>query len=137
MFLKGAADKRLWANKYNGIGGHIESGEDIRSAAERELLEETGLKAEISLRGVITVDAEDHTGIGIFVFYGENFRGELKSSREGSLEWLKISELDSYPLVEDVQILIKKIVEMDAADPPFFAHSTYDQMNKLTVIFKD
>ena len=36
LFIKGAADKRLWANKYNGIGGHLERGEDIQSAAERE-----------------------------------------------------------------------------------------------------
>jgi len=137
LLIKGAANKRLWANKYNGIGGHIERGEDIQSAAERELLEETGLTAAISLRGVYTVDVDDHIGIGIFVFYGENFRGELKPSREGSLEWLKICELDSYPLVEDVQIIIDRIVKVDANDPPFFAYSTYGKENKLKVVFKD
>jgi len=137
LFIKGAADKRLWANKYNGIGGHVERGEDIQSAAERELLEETGLTAEISLKGVVTVDTQDSIGIGIFVFFGEQFRGELNSSMEGSLEWLKISDFDQYPLVEDVQLYIDRIISMEVGDPPFNAQSTYDKENKLVVKFKE
>ena len=43
LLLKGSEDKRLWANRFNGIGGHIEPGEDPLSAAYRELFEETGL----------------------------------------------------------------------------------------------
>ena len=27
LLLKGAPAKRLWANKYNGLGGHLERGE--------------------------------------------------------------------------------------------------------------
>ena len=36
LLLRGAADKRLWANRYNGLGGHVEAGEDVLSAAKRE-----------------------------------------------------------------------------------------------------
>ncbi|MCH7664271.1 MAG: NUDIX domain-containing protein, partial [Chloroflexi bacterium] len=36
LLLKGAPDKNLWANLYNGVGGHIERGEDVLSAARRE-----------------------------------------------------------------------------------------------------
>jgi 8-oxo-dGTP diphosphatase len=35
LLLKGAPTKRLWANKYNGLGGHIERGEDVLSAAKQ------------------------------------------------------------------------------------------------------
>jgi len=35
LLIKGASHKRLWANQYNGIGGHLERGEDLLSAAKR------------------------------------------------------------------------------------------------------
>jgi 8-oxo-dGTP diphosphatase len=35
LLLKGAPDKRLWANLYNGVGGHVERGKDVLSAARR------------------------------------------------------------------------------------------------------
>ena len=37
LFLKGGPEKRLWSGMYNGLGGHVERGEDIISAAYREL----------------------------------------------------------------------------------------------------
>ncbi|HLB48576.1 MAG TPA: NUDIX domain-containing protein, partial [Anaerolineales bacterium] len=36
LLLKGAPTKRIWASKYNGVGGHVERGEDFISAARRE-----------------------------------------------------------------------------------------------------
>ena len=45
LLLKGAAHKRSWAGLWNGIGGHVEAGESILQAAQRELREETGFTA--------------------------------------------------------------------------------------------
>jgi 8-oxo-dGTP diphosphatase len=137
LLIKGATHKRLWANKYNGVGGHVERGEDILAAAQRELLEETGLSVEISLYGVVTVNPGEDVGIGIFVFSGEYTHGEIKSSREGNLEWVKIKDLDSRPLVEDVLLFLNRIIKMNAGDLPFFAHSSYDSENKLVINFRD
>lgn len=137
LLLKGAADKRLWAGKYNGVGGHVERGEDILSAARRELLEEAALRADLRLVGAVTVDAGEKIGIGLYVFVGGNVDGELRPSREGTLEWVAFDDLTDLPLVEDVAILLARIRQMKPNDPPFAARSYYDEGGNLRVIFSE
>ena len=135
LLLKGAPTKRLWANKYNGIGGHVERGEDALSAARRELREETGLEADLWLCGTVVVDTGEEIGIGIYVFTGECPTGELKPSQEGTLEWVNFAELPNLPLVEDVAVMLGRIRAMRRGDPPFAARSFYDENENLIVHF--
>lgn len=138
LLIKGASDKNLWANKYNGVGGHVERGENVLTAAKRELLEETGLFIDnLWLCGFVTVDIGQNTGIGIFIFRGESVNGKLKRSKEGSLEWIKDSDYIDLPLVEDLNDLIPKVMTMQKYDAPFFAHSNYDKKDNLVLTISE
>jgi 8-oxo-dGTP diphosphatase len=136
LLLKGAPTKRLWANKYNGLGGHVDRGEDVLSAAKRELLEETGLEVELWLCGTVIVDAGE-IGICIFLLSGECPEGKPQPSAEGKAEWFEYDAIAELPVVEDVPILLSKIRHMQRGDPLFSARSYYDEQERLIVEFAE
>jgi 8-oxo-dGTP diphosphatase len=135
LLLRGAPDKPLWPNRYNGLGGHVEQGEDILGAARRELLEEAGIQADLRLCGTLLVDTGRNPGVAVYVLRGD-YRGEvLQPSAEGNLEWVEWEAVSSLPCVEDLPVLLARLHSMKPDAPPFSAHSFYDADGRLVIEF--
>ena len=138
LLLRGAAGKKIWPGLYNGLGGHVERGESIQAAAEREIFEEAGLRvSRLRLRGVVTIDTGAPSGIGLFVFTALADDGTLRASVEGSLEWVPVSGVRALPIVADVAVLLGRLAAQPESAPPFSAHYGYDEREELVIRFDE
>lgn len=143
LLLRGAPTKRLWANAYNGIGGHVEAGEDLLAAATRELAEEAGIAGvDLTLRGVVSIDTRTGAdpvspGILVFVFRGEIGDGmpsrEPEATREGAPEWIPLDLLADYPVVDDVPTLVTLVLR---EGPIFYGHYAPSADGSLRMEFR-
>jgi 8-oxo-dGTP diphosphatase len=135
LLLKGSSDKRIWASKYNGVGGHIEVDEDVFSAARREVAEETGLSVDkLDLAAVVNINAGDpELGIMMFVFTGWSETRATRASHEGELYWLPVDLLPTGELVEDLEWLLPKVLGDWKDGLPRFLYYSYDQDDQLVI----
>lgn len=136
LLIKGAPTKRIWANLWNGIGGHIQPGESIKEAALRELTEETGLHAaRLEFRGQVMVDTGTHPGISFHIFIARLLEGELTPSTEGDLQWFEPESALKLPLVEDLYTLMPIILRGMGTYSPFWGLYSYDKADQLIMRF--
>lgn len=84
-------------DKWSGIafpGGHVENGESFTDAVIREVFEETGLKVSgLQMCGIKDWMRDDGTRYVVHCYKTDKFEGELTSSDEGEVRWVKLSEL--------------------------------------------
>lgn len=123
-------------SKFNGIGGHIEKGEEPYEAAKREILEESGLTIEgLSLVVIIFIEIGTNPGILLFVFKAKYAGGRLKESDEGGLVWTKRSLInDTENLVKDIPFLLELIDSYNEGSPPTFAKYLYNESGDLCIV---
>lgn len=84
---------------WSAPGGKMELGESPDECVIRELQEETGLTVnDPQLRAIVTVfDADYPIHWLLFVYRTEVFTGELITTEEGELRWIRLSDIDDYP----------------------------------------
>ena len=117
LLLRGAPHKRLWANKLNGVGGHVEPDEDPWRAAQREVLEETGLQVSDLRLGAVVHIPGPSTGRGVilFVFLARALSTVVRPSPEGELAWYPLDTLPWADMVDDLPHLLPRIVAAESA----------------------
>ena len=114
--------------KYNGVGGHLERGEDVGACMTREILEETGLRVRaMELRGTVVWEdfgpkKEDWLG---FVFLVTAFDGEpFADNEEGTLSWQPLDALGSLPMWKGDRLFLPMVFDGDPR--PFHAYMRYE-----------
>jgi 8-oxo-dGTP diphosphatase len=131
LLIQRSPDAPLFPGLFNGVGGHMERGEDVLSSARREVYEETGLEVpSLTLRCLLHVDeGPDSPGVLVFVFVGHTKRRDVVDSSEGALHWIPLADLGELNVLPDLPSLLARILALPADAPPLFAHSVISPTN--------
>jgi 8-oxo-dGTP diphosphatase len=139
LLIKRSVHKRLFPGKINGLGGHVEHDEDVRTSAAREIMEEAGIAvADLWLAGVINVDVSEAqtdaegtdgvpgimgiTGVMLFVFTAQAASRDVRASEEGELLWVPVTAVASLDWVDGNPNILQQALKARQDGRPFFFH---------------
>lgn len=136
LLMKRGPHKRVFPNRYNGVGGHIERDEDPYTSARREIREETGLDVtELDLRAVYNIDTSEATGIVLFVFVASSTNRAVVANDEGTLHWIPRAEVPALDLVEDLPYILPRVLDTETGIQ--FVHVSYDSDDQIVMRFAE
>lgn len=112
---------KKWNHVYSPPGGKVEKGESPLDCMLREYEEETGLIPQnVRLQGVSFYTAK--TDGCIFIYTAKGYEGVLRESSEGTLEWIKKSDLPN----------IRQFEQNEAFTPYLFKDEVFEAKFAIT-----
>ena len=93
-------------------GGHVEDNECIEEAVIREMKEETGLEvSDIKYKGFIEWnDFGDGVRHLAMLYVANSYKGEVKSSKEGEVFFIKKEDAKNYPWSNDFDKIMNQML---------------------------
>ncbi len=93
--LLGKKKRGFGEGKWNGFGGHVETGEAIEDAACREVVEEIEvIPHNLRKRGVLNFEIETFPELlEVHVFSTQDFEGEPKETEEMQPKWFALADI--------------------------------------------
>lgn len=121
------------SKSYSGVtfpGGHVEENEIITDAVIREVYEETGLHIKNPImRGIYDWINEDGTRYFVFLYSANEFFGELQSSEEGEVKWIKKDSFLHEKLAQGMDT-VYKIINCEFISECFYNKLTQEEVIK-------
>lgn len=101
-------DNDINKDKWIGVGGKFEDGESPYDCVVREAFEETSLILKKPYyRGIVTFVTNDGYCEQMHLFTCSDYSGEISECDEGTLEWVRINEVESLPIWEGDRIFLR------------------------------
>lgn len=120
LILQRAGESGSYSEDWCIPGGHVDAGEDFRTAARRELFEETGIDTDDNLLTEVGVYDNGDVEIHYFMTYLDEFSPSLivvDGFEEIGSAWIDpATEIDDYKFIFDMKDNIKKILGLPVED---------------------
>ena len=121
-------------DKWIGVGGKFEPGEDAHACALREVYEETGLTMHAPrYRGIVDFFCPPWPAERMHLFTCSDFSGTMTDCDEGTLEWVPKQAVQALPIWPGDKLFFR-LLEQDA---PFFHLELHYDGNTLVRAVRD
>lgn len=95
----------------------MENRESFTDAVIREIYEETGLIIEApQICGIKQWQEEEDIRYVVLCYKTNRFKGQLKSSEEGDVYWMKLSHVREIPLARGMEHMLRVFLEDEVGE---------------------